>query len=85
MNRSAGLDLVEALQQPVLHAVDPAVQMHLLSAAPGVLQHGALRHVHYLLNHIEFAQGIGLAVFGQQVEHAPVAVAHVLDVAQPVG
>ncbi|MCY1539244.1 hypothetical protein D9M68_748220 [compost metagenome] len=67
-----------------MHAEGPAVDAHLLAARPGVDHDGAHGHVDHLLGHVELAQRVDAHVFGQAVEHHAVAVAHVLDVADPV-
>ena len=60
------------------------MDLDLLAAAPGIDHDGADGHVDHLLGHVEFAQRIDAHVFGQGFEHHGVAVAHVLDVADPV-
>src|SRR5690606_29585727 len=74
----------QVLQQAVVDAEGPAVHRHLLVLGPGVDHHGADAQVDHLLDHVEVHQRVA-ALFGLDAfEQGPVAVAHVLDVADPV-
>ena len=77
-------DVTQVLQQAVGQAINPAVQGERLLARPGVLHHRGVRHVHHLLDHVEFTQRVQPMVLGQRGQQASVAITHVFDVAQPV-
>ncbi len=67
-----------------MQAVDPAVDDDLLAALPGVLDDGRLTDVERLLDDVELAEGVDALRGRQRLEPGGMAVAHVLDVADPV-
>ena len=73
------------MNQPVLEAVDPAVQLERLVAAPRVLHDGGAGDVAHLLHHVELGQAIDAGVdVGKPQELRLVGLLDVLHVLQPV-
>ncbi len=75
----------EIPEEAVLEAVDPAVDRERLLPGPGVLDHGGLAEVGYLLDDVQLAEPVGAGfLIGEGIQEDPVLALDVLDVAQPV-
>src|SRR5208283_1043793 len=63
---------------------DPTVDRELLASFPCLLDHCRPANIQYLLDHVQLAEGVRAAWFGQRLEEGGVLEADVLDVAQPI-
>ena len=75
----------EIAEEPVLKAIDPAVDGQRLAAGPGVPHDRGLADVGHLFDDVEFAEPIGTCgIVGKIQETTLVFLAHILDMAEPV-
>ena len=61
----------QIMEQPVLDAIDPAVNGNLLSPRPGAADNGGAANIDHLLGDIEFAEQIQPGVFAQNLFQLP--------------
>lgn len=74
----------EVLEEAVVNAVDPAVNLEVLSSAPRILDYGGLANVECLLDHVELAEKVELFGIRGGLNCELVLVLNVNHVSQPI-